>query len=92
MIEDAFLWSPSVLGTDDQFLQPFIAGCVFIGLSSFIKVAHGKKFLLCPFRILANKKQALTGIIFVTKLFYPLLNFLYSTKYPKKLLWIMLFI
>lgn len=51
-----------------KFSQAFIAGCVFMGLSSSTKVTHGKVFfgLFC---ILTNKKEARTGIIFVAKLF-----------------------
>lgn len=52
-----------------------IADSVFRGPSHFIKVAHGKKFLLGLFCILANKKEALTGIIFVTKLLFLCLTF-----------------
>lgn len=54
LIGDTFLQS-SVQVQMTKFLQPFIAGSVFRGPYSFFMVAHGKKFLLCPFCILANK-------------------------------------
>lgn len=63
-----------------KFSQAFVAGCVFMRLSSSTKVTHGKVFfhLFC---ILTNKKEALTGIIFVAKLFYPLLSVFQKIPY-----------
>lgn len=62
-----------------KFSQSFIAPCVFMELSGSTKVAHGK-FFFCLF-LHPNKKEALTGIIFVAKLFYPLLSMFQKIPY-----------
>lgn len=62
-----------------RFSQSFVARCVFMELSSSTKVTR-EKFSFRLFCILTNK-EALTGIIFVAKLFYPLLSVFQKIPY-----------